>query len=229
MKDSVRNQKFMQAIIIMGPPGSGKGTQAELLRRKFGLQYVGTGELLRARAKRGDHTAKKLKGIMGRGERVPTPITFKIWMDKLESLKRNPFFKGFVWEGSPRSLLEAEVVDMILEWFGWFKNRKIIFLNISPRESRNRLTKRRMCTKCGRIIPYVGEFKKLKHCDKCGGRLVQRFDDSLKSINERLKWFKTDVLPAINYYQKKQQLIRIDGEQPIEKVFRDILKAIHSK
>lgn len=229
-------------IILLGPPGSGKGTQAKLLVKKFGLEYFGSGDALRRRRKIKDFTGKKLIEVMGRGELTPSFIVSKLWIDKLEkfknsskcsaplqisSPKRNKF-KGFILDGSPRRIIEAEFLEEALKWYEWQKNVKVILIDISKKESFNRLTKRRICKKCGRLIPYIGEFKKLKKCDKCGGELITRVDDKPGAIKKRLEEFKKEVIPVINYYKKQGRLIKINGEQSIENVFKDTLKAIKS-
>ena len=210
----------------MGPPGSGKGTQAKLLARKFGLKYVGSGDVLRARQKKGDFTGKKLIKVMGRGELAPSFIVSKILGDELEKLKKRSKINGFVLDGWTRINIEAIMADEALNWYEWDKNVKVILLNISKRTSYNRLTKRRQCKKCGRLIPWVGEFKKLKKCDKCGGELIIRPDDRMESIKIRLKEYKNQTMKAIKYYKKQGRLIEINGEQSIEDVFKDILKAL---
>ena len=157
-------------ITILGRPGSGKGTQAKLLVKKFGLEYFGSGDALRKRRKKKDFTAKKLFEVMERGELVPSFVISKIWIDKLEKLKDNKKFKGLVSDGSPRIVIEARLFDEALAWYEWNKKVKVILIDVSPQESLKRLTKRRICVDCKRIIPYVGEFKKMKKCDRCGGR-----------------------------------------------------------
>lgn len=216
-------------IIILGPPGSGKGTQAKLLQEKFCLKYIGSGDLLRARKKRRDFTGKKLKKILDIGEIAPTFLISDIWTDKLEEFKKVSKLKGIIFDGSPRRVLEAIYLDEALDWYEWNRNKKVIYIKISPKESIWRLTKRRMCEQCGRLIPYVGQFRKLKKCDKCAGELVARADDTIKGVKERLGWFRTEVLPTVNYYRKHGQLIEINGEQSIEDVLKDILKAIKQK
>jgi len=211
-------------FIVLGRPGSGKGTQAKLLAQKFGLEYVAIGDILRKRRKIKDFTGKKLLKIMNKGELIPQFRITKIWIDEFEKFKKKSQFKGFVLEGSPRWLIEAQLLDEALEWYEWKDNAKIILLDISRRGSFNRLTKRRICKKCGRLIPWTGEFKKIKKCDKCGGELITRLDDRPESIKERFKEFKQHTQPAINYYKKQGRLIKINGEQSIEKVFKDILK-----
>jgi len=146
--------------------------------------------------------------------------------DKLEKLKNLPKINGFILDGWTRILVEAELIDESLDWYGWQKNVKIILIDISNRESFDRLTKRRSCKDCGRLIPWVGEFKSLKRCDKCGGSLVSRADDKPRAIKKRLEEFKGETKPVIDYYKKQGRLIKINGEQSIEDVFKDILRAL---
>lgn len=219
----------MTIIIFLGPPGSGKGTQAALLCKKFGYKYIGSGDLLRARTKIKDYTGKKIKETIDKGKRVPTPVIFKMWMDKLELFKKNKNLKGFVIDGSPRTISEAEMLEQALEWYDWNKDKKIFFIDISPKEIINRLTKRKMCKKCGRIIPYFGVLNNLKKCDKCGGKLVKRADDNLEGVKERLRWFKSEVLPMIAYYNKRKMIVKINGNKPIENVAKDVLRKLNKK
>lgn len=213
-------------IILLGAPGAGKGTQAKLLQKKFDLNYIGSGDLLRARKKLNDFTGEKIGQVIDKGKRVPTPVIFKLWMDKFEKFKKAPKFKGILIDGSPRTTLEADMIEQALEWYEWTENKRVILIDISTKEVIQRLTKRRMCEQCGRIIPFVGEFKKIKECDKCGGKLITRADDDEKGVRKRLEWFQTEVKPAINYYEKRGELIKINGEQSIEDVFQDILKVL---
>lgn len=213
-------------IILLGSPGSGKGTQAKLLQKKFKLEYLGSGNILRQRRKRGDFTGKKLIKVMTKGELVPSFVISKLLTDKLEKLKNLPKINGFILDGWTRILVEAELMEESLDWYEWQKNVKVILINISNKESFNRLTKRRSCQDCGRLIPWIGEFKKLKRCDKCGGRLINRADDKLRAIKKRLEEFKKETKPAIDYYKEQGRLIKINGEQSIEDVFKDILKAL---
>lgn len=213
-------------IILLGPPGSGKGTQAKLLQKKFGLEHIASGNLLRARKRKKDFTGKKIAQYIDHGRIIPTPVIFRMWMEKMELFIGDPKLKGIIIDGSPRSLHEAEMLENALGWYEWAKNKKVIFIKISLKESIWRLSKRRMCKKCNRNVPYVGEFKKLKKCDECGGELITRADDTTAGIKERLRWFKTDVRPAINYYRKRGELREVNGEQSIEDVFKDILKAL---
>jgi adenylate kinase len=220
------SKKIPKIIILLGPPGSGKGTQAKLLCKKLGLEYFGSGEELRKRQLIRDFTGRKLKEVMNRGEWVPESVIIKIWLKRLEELKKKKRFKGFLYDGGPRKILEAQLFDIALHWYEWNKGLKVILIKISNKESINRLTKRRQCKNCGRLIPWIGEFKKLKKCDKCGGKLIVRTDDKPKAIQKRLDEFKEHTIPVINYYKKQGKVIEINGEQSIEKVFQDILKTV---
>ncbi|OGZ19908.1 MAG: hypothetical protein A3F95_00870 [Candidatus Nealsonbacteria bacterium RIFCSPLOWO2_12_FULL_39_31] len=214
-------------IILLGKSGSGKGTQAELLGDKFGLEYIGSGDLLRVRSKKEDFIGKRIADILAKGELIPTPAILKLWLDRVEEIKNKDGFKGVVMDGNPRKILEAYLIDEALEWYGWNKNVKVILVDISDKEAIWRLTKRRVCVACKEIIPFAGKFKDIEKCPKCGGELIQRNDDTVESAKNRLAWFKKDVQPIINYYRKTGRLIRVNGEGLIEDIFKNILEAIN--
>ena len=219
--------RHSKIIILLGRPGCGKGTQAKLLAKKFGLEYIGVGDLVRKRQEVKDFTGKKLLRVSAKkGELLPSFLVSSFWTARFEELKQKPKFKGFVLDGSSRILIESQLIDEALKWYEWQKNVKIILINISEKESIWRLTKRRMCQDCGRLIPYIGEFKKLKRCDQCHGKLIIRKDQSLGAIKKRIKEFNEKTKLAINYFQKQNRLIKINGEQSIEDIHKDILKAI---
>ncbi len=217
--------KQSQIIILLGRSGSGKGTQAKLLIKEFGFEYIGSGDLLRARAEQGDFTGKKLKEVMASGELVPTPVMFRVWSEKIETIKEQVDKKGLVVDGSPRTLLEAELMDDVFEWYQW-PDVKILLIDISEKEAFDRLTKRRICKQCGRLIPWVGDFRGMKVCDKCGGELITRTDDKPEAIRERLEFYREKVEPAVGYYQKQGKLVKVNGEKSIEDVYQDVKKAI---
>lgn len=213
-------------ITLLGAPGSGKGTQAKLLIKKFNLEYFGSGRSLRMRQRINDFTGKKLKKVMNRGELVPSFVVSKLWIDVFEKLKRKGNFKGLVLDGSPRKKLEAKIFNGAVKWYEWEKNFKVIFIDVSEKESISRLMKRRQCKKCGRIVPWIDKFKTLKKCDKCGSVLTVRADDKPKAIKKRWEEFRKEVIPTINFFKKQKKLIKINGKQGIEKVFKDIVKAV---
>lgn len=217
-----------QIYIFLGRAGSGKGTQAELLVKKLGLIYIGSGELLRDRAKTEDFTGQKTDATMESGELVPTSLIFMLWINWLEEIKKDKGnnFSGIVFDGSPRKLNETQLLEEALKWYEWDKNIKVLLIDISRQEAFNRLTKRRICQQCGQLIPYVGRYKELEKCDKCGGELEVRADDTPKAINIRLDLYEQEVVPAIEFYEQKGLLIKINGEQSIEDVHKEIMEKI---
>lgn len=183
-------------VIFLGKSGSGKGTQALLLAERLGLEYVDSGTLLRKRKLRKDFTGKKISRIIDKGGLVPTPVIFKLWLEKFEELKKKKNFKGLVSSGSPRKLLEAFLIDEVLGWYEWDKNVKVFLIDVSTKEAVTRLLKR------------------------------GREDDTISGIKRRMVWFKTNVQPVINFYRKSKRLIKINGEQSVENVYKDILKVL---
>lgn len=181
-------------VIILGRPGSGKGTQVDLLRKELGLDYISSGELLRSRKEKKDFTGREIANVIDRGGLIPTPVIFKLWLDRLEEFKLSKQFKGLAMEGSPRKILEAYLMEETLVWYGWDKNIKIFWIDISAKESISRLLRR------------------------------NRKDDTLSGIKKRLSWFESEVRPVIKYYQKKRGVIKINGEQDQIKVSQDIFK-----
>ena len=222
----MKHSKKSTAILIMGPQGSGKGTQAKLLAKKLGFEYIGSGDSLRVEQKTESFTGEKLIQVMNSGALVPNFVLINALGDVLEKLKKKSKVKGVILDGWNRMMIESLLVDEALEWYEWDKNVKVILINISRKESYNRLTKRRQCKKCGQLIPWIGEFKKMKKCPKCDGELIVRLDDNLNSIKKRLEEYKKETIPVVNLYKKRGELIVINGEQSIEDVFKDVLKSL---
>ncbi|MFH1671506.1 MAG: nucleoside monophosphate kinase [Candidatus Portnoybacteria bacterium] len=218
-------QNQPKIIILLGRSGSGKGTQAKLLIKEFGFDYLGSGKLLRERMEVKDFTGEKLAGFVNEGVLAPTWLVFNIWTQELEKIKNKKNFKGLIIDGSPRKVFEAELISYAFDWFE-LKNIKVVLVDISRQEAFDRLTKRRYCVQCGRIIPWTGSFKSLRVCDQCGGELETRADDNPKAINARMDYYRKEVEPVIEYYKKQKKLVKIDGEQSIEDVYRDVKRAI---
>ncbi len=217
-----------QVFILLGRAGCGKGTQAKLLVDKFGLIYIGSGEMLRNLGKQNNFTGQKAAQVMTKGELVPTFLIFRLWINHLEEikLKKGNNFSGLVFDGSPRKLVEAQMMEEALAWYEWDKKLKVLLIDISRQEAFDRLTKRRQCKDCGQLIPFVGHYKFLEKCDRCGGQLIERNDDNPEAINLRLDLFEKEVVPVIEYFEKKGLLIKINGEQSIEDVHQEILNKI---
>jgi len=218
----------MNVFTLLGRAGCGKGTQAKLLMEKFGLIYIGSGEILRAISKEANFNGKKIKETIDQGKLAPTFLIFQQWVTRLGEIKLSAEanFKGIIFDGSPRKLVEAQMMQEAIIWYEWDKNFKAILVDISREEAFDRLTKRRQCKNCGQLIPYIGDYKNLEKCDKCGGELVVRQDDTPEAINLRLDLFDQEVMPAVNLFEKSGQMVRVNGEQSIEKVFEEILDKI---
>lgn len=212
----------MKVIILLGRQGSGKGTQADLLKNEFGYTIIGSGEILRAFYESSTFSAAKAKAVMNAGGYVPTPVIFRLWMDKLEAIKDEGVVKGIIIDGSPRKILEAQLLDQALEWYEWGQNTKIILVDISREEAFERLTKRRICEKCKKVFPWVGEAKSLQQCDRCGGKLITRPDDTPDAINQRLDLFESETMPVVEYYKKADKVQIVDGSGTIQEVYASI-------
>lgn len=213
---------------LIGRAGCGKGTQAKLLVEKFGLIYVGSGELLRRRGERSDFTGRKMTAVLNSGELMPTALVFMLWMEQLEEIKESagPGPRGIVFDGLPRKLEEERLLAEALAWYEWDKNFKAILIDLPRPAAFERLAKRRQCAQCGQLIPFVGAYKEMEKCDKCGGELVARQDDTPEAINQRLDLFDREVLPVLEEFAAQGALVTVDGEQPINRVFEEILQKI---
>jgi adenylate kinase len=215
-------------FVLIGRSGSGKGTQAKLLMEHFGnLYYISTGDFFRDLAKADTDVGERIRKILTEGGLPYDDLATTLWMHEIAyRVKKN---EGIMADGFPRRLNEAKNLDQFLKFLERETNTFYILIDISREEAFNRLTKRRICKKCERLIPWVGEFKKLKVCDKCGGELLERPDDTPEAINNRLDYYEERVIPVVKYYEEQSKLLKINGEQSIVDVFQDILKAIKKR
>ncbi len=212
-------------FILVGRSGSGKGTQADLLMKHFGnLHHFSTGDMFRTLARADTAVGAKIREILAAGGLPLDDIATALWMHEISfKLKED---EGLLADGFPRRAPEAKNLDRFLEFLGRKDDTFCLLIDISRQEAFNRLTKRRICKKCGQLIPWVGEFKELKVCHKCGGELLTRPDDTQEAINSRLDYYEANVVPVVKYYKRQKKLIQINGEQPIADVFNDILEAL---
>ncbi len=209
-------------IVILGPQGSGKGTQAELLAQKYNLEHIDTGKFLREVARMNTALGKEVYETANvRKELVPDHILEEILRLKLNDVDRG---QGLVLDGMPRNMGQVGFIEKIFLSFGR-KLDKIFFLDVSEEESIKRISKRWICEKCKTNFIMGKDIENEREaCLKCGGKLAQRIDDTPEGIRKRLQVFKRETIPVLNYYKEKGILIRIDGARPIEKVFEEIAK-----
>lgn len=211
-------------IIILGQAGSGKGTQAEILARKFNADHFDTGKLLRQVAKMGGRIGQEIHEIINvRKELVPSRILKEILHLRLSDM---PAEQGIVFDGVPRNLEQTGYFSEALQEFGR-KVDKVFFVDISGPESIRRISSRRVCKECKKVfIMGVDVRQENDPCPGCGGEIMHRVDDTVEGVKKRLAVFKEETMPVINYYKKLGLLAEIDGEQEIGKVAENINKAI---
>lgn len=203
-------------IVLLGPPGSGKGTQTERLVAEFGFTKISTGDLLREAVRNATPLGKEAKGYMDSGKLVPDDLVIGLIKEKLKGLKG-----GILLDGFPRSLEQAKALDK------FFHVEMAVDLEVDPEVLIKRLTERRSCKACNSVFHL--EFnppKKKGVCDKCGGELIQRSDDTEKVVRERFITYTERTAPLTEHYRKKGVLKSVDGMGSIDDVYKQIAKVI---
>lgn len=206
-------------IILMGPPGAGKGTQAEKLVEQLGLVQISTGDMFRAAMKENTDAGVRAKSYIDQGLLVPDEITNDIVKERL--LQGN-FGNGFILDGYPRNVFQAESLEQISKELN-IKVDAVVNIDVDFEKLIGRLSGRRICRTCG--ATYNLKFKPSKVegvCDKCGGELYQRSDEDEETVKTRLNTYVEQTQPLIDYYTKKGELININGDQAMDDVFNDI-------
>jgi adenylate kinase len=209
-------------VIFLGAPGSGKGTQGEVVAKELKLAHMATGDLFRKAIECGDELGDTVKSYMERGELVPDEITISVVLKHLASLKD---VTGIILDGFPRSLRQAEALDEALVKQGQGIGR-VIYINVPEDELVRRLSGRWVCRSCQ--SPYqcgCAEVTEGK-CSRCQGELYQRPDDTAETVKERLKVYFSKTAPLIEYYRLKGKLSEIDGMAEISEVTKRIISAI---
>ena len=206
-------------IVLFGPPGVGKGTQAKLLTEEFGIPHVSTGDLLRAAVKEETPLGLKAKEYMAGGNLVPDQIMIGL----VEEIIKSPMAKrGIILDGFPRTIPQAEALDTLLESIG--VELHVISLRTEHEEVIRRLSSRRMCRRCGRIYSLQQlEGGDLAHCPTCEGELYQRHDDEPETIRHRLNVYLKETKPLKEFYRKSDRFSEINGMFPVPVVHKAIL------
>lgn len=212
-----------RALIFLGPPGAGKGTQARQVAERYGIPHLSTGDMFRDHVSRGTELGRRAKPIMERGELVPDEIVLGM---VAERIAQPDCASGFIFDGFPRTLPQAEALDQILEARG-FGKPLVLHVTASEELLLRRLTGRRTCKVCGAIYNiYDRPPKQPDRCDVDGGELVQRPDDREEVIRERLAAYDRQTRPLVDYYRSRGVLVTVDGSADVETVSRQVLERI---
>lgn len=211
-------------LVLLGPPGAGKGTQAKRLAQKVGLPHISTGDILRENVKSGTELGKQAKGIMDQGGLVPDALVAKM----LDERFNNPDIKnGFILDGYPRTLPQAKTLDEILGKKSLAVDL-VVYLDTSDEVIIKRLGGRLVCSKCGANFHIVNmPPKKAGVCDSCQGSLYQRTDDNEVTVRKRLEVYKREVASLIEYYKQAKKLQRLDADLDAEVVLGQIKNLMH--
>ena len=200
-------------IVLLGAPGSGKGTQAQKLVAEYGFAHISTGDLLRAAIKAGTKLGKKAKGYMDAGQLVPDELVVDLVKERLEA---DDAQKGFILDGFPRNTAQAVTLDSELAAMGRTLDAAL-FIAVEPDVIVERLSSRRTCRGCGYTAPAGVDV-----CPRCGGEMYQRDDDKPETIQHRLDVYQTQTSPLIEYYRGHSILKEVDGDRPVDEVYVDV-------
>ncbi len=212
-----------RAVIFLGPPGSGKGTQAKELAKAYGVPHLSTGDMLREHVSKGTTLGLKAKPIMERGDLVPDSLVLKMVAERIE---RPDCSHGFVFDGFPRTVTQAKYLGELLKQHG-FKQPVVLHLVIGSSVLMRRLTGRRTCKVGGEIYNIYERPPKVEGiCDNDGGELLQRPDDREDVIRERLHAFEKQTAPLVQYYRRLGFLHDIDADKSVEEVKQEMFESL---
>ncbi len=213
----------MTNVILLGPPGAGKGTQAKKLFADFRLPQISTGDMLRAAAAKGTELGLKAKKLMDLGQLVPNEVVVGLVEERLEEADAR---NGFILDGFPRTIPQAEALEKVLAKHGK-KLDAVISLEVATEKLKERLTGRRNCPKCGAIFHvYQSPPKRTGFCDVCNSGLIQRDDDKEDKVATRLAAYERDTAPLKAHYEGKKLLHKIDGVGTPEGIYAELKKIL---
>jgi len=213
-------------IIMLGAPGAGKGTQADILSQEMSLPHIASGDLFRQALEERTEIGLLAKSYMEKGELVPDEVTIKMI---LERINQPDCISGCLLDGFPRTLHQAEVLDEVLKEQGKTID-KAIYIEVPNEELVKRLSGRRLCRVCQTPYHIISSPPKTPgKCDKCDGELYQRSDDREETVRDRLGVFFAQTVPILDYYKKQSKLIRVNGNLGIQGVAREIISALKAR
>lgn len=206
-------------IILLGPPGAGKGTQAKMLIDRYEIPQISTGDILRAAVKEGTALGKEAKSYMDKGALVPDSVVIGIVEERIQQPDCQ---KGYMLDGFPRTVPQAEALDEMLNKLS-AQIDHVVSIEVANEELVKRLTGRRTCRECGAGYHVMFDPPKEEGvCDKCGGELYQRDDDNEETVSSRLNVYESQTLPLIDYYKAQEKIRPIDGVGEIKEIFERI-------
>jgi adenylate kinase len=210
-------------LILLGPPGAGKGTQAANIVDKYNIPHISTGDIFRKNIKEGTELGRKAKEYIDGGQLVPDSLTIALVEDRL---KQDDAKDGFLLDGFPRNISQAEALDSVLENMST-RLSSVINISVDPSILVERAVGRRICKNCGATYHVVFNPSKVEGvCDKCSGELYQRSDDNEETVSNRINVYSNETAPLIDYYTDKGVIINVDGQKDIDLVFEDIASAL---
>ncbi|MBD3180703.1 adenylate kinase [Candidatus Poribacteria bacterium] len=210
-------------LILLGGPGAGKGTQAQKLAEKYNIPQISTGDMLRQAVKDETEMGKKAKTFMDQGKLVPDEVVIGIVKDRLT---KDDVKKGFILDGFPRTVEQAEALDKITDDMG-IAIDAVVNIATSPEVIIERLSGRRSCRDCQKVYHVVYSPPKEEGvCDVCGGELYQRDDDKPETVKKRLDVYNEQTAPLIDYYKDKGKMVEVSGDNSIDEVYEDIVEAL---
>ncbi len=214
----------MKRLLIMGPPGAGKGTQASNIVVKYNTPHISTGDMFREAIKQETKMGVLAKSFMDKGELVPDDVTIGIVKERLskEDCKSN----GFLLDGFPRNLEQAKSLDVILKELN-YQLDAVIDVHVDDKILIDRIVGRRVCKTCGATYHVTfNKPSKENFCNKCDIELITRKDDTLETAQNRLNVYATQTQPLLDFYNKQDLLVKVNGDQQVDKVFADLISAL---